>query len=225
MEQAVRARVKEFYTLLLNRDYRKAEAYMAEDTRDWYYNGSKLELSNFEVKDIEFFENFTHARAWTLVSQQMVVANFPPSTVNLRMPTAWRLENGNWYVYLEPRRVGLMGGTVAAGVNPTATPKGNPMAGVAMPSALGKVHFDKRSVELAAGGSERVTITNESQAVVSLVLGAPVNGLAMKLDHDVLNGGEKAILTLTNDNGLDSGICVLQVMPSQEILSVQVHGK
>jgi hypothetical protein len=226
VEQAVRARVNEFYNLLLHKEYRKAEVLIAEDTKDYYYNGSKLDISKFEVQGIEYSENFTRAKAWTLCYQHVIVLGFPPGDVILKMPTAWRLENGTWLMYVDLSKQFGPTGTPIKSLAPGATPSLLPLDIPTTPGfALGKVHADKDSVEMAVGATQKVTITNDAPGVMKLELGYPVNGLDAKLDRTELGGGQKAILTFTGNKGLSPGIYSLRIMPTQEILSIQVKVK
>ena len=227
VEQAVRARVNEFYTLLQSKQYRKAEALIADDTKDYYYNGSKMDISKFEVQDIQYSENFTRAKATTQVSEHVVVFGFPPGDIILKLPTWWRLENGNWYMYVDVSKQFTPFGTPAnTGPHPGAGSPALPPELPAPPSfSYGKVHADKQAIDLVVGGSEQVGIVNESEGFVSVQLGYPVSGLEAKLDRTSVPGGQKAILTLTGTKDLKPASYSVQIMPTQEVITIQVHVK
>src|ERR1017187_5212659 len=158
VDQALRARVNEFYILMQNHEYRKGEAMIAEDTKDYYYAGSKPEIHQFEVLSIEYSGHFTHAKVTTRCSQPLVVAGFPPGEISLKIPTLWKIDNGNWYLYEDPEKIHNPSGLqtkIQSAVNEAAAKT----AQLSMPKeisqdpsfVLGKVQVDKAMVKLAPG--------------------------------------------------------------------------
>jgi hypothetical protein len=232
VDQALRARVNEFYTMMVNHEYRKAEAWIAEETRDYYYAGPKPEVRHFEILSIEYSDHFTHATATTRCSQPLVIAGFPPGDISLKVPTLWKIENENWYLYEDPAKIsnpsGLRG-KIQAAVNTaasTAPPSGMPKE---IPKdsgfVLGKVQADKQRIELAPGTAAPVTIGNGSDGAVTLELGYPLKGIEAKLDRTEVASGEKAVLTLTAGKEPRSGSFYLRVMPTGESIRIDVHVK
>jgi hypothetical protein len=229
VEQAVRARVNQFYTMMMNQDYRKAEALVAEDTKDYYYAGSKPVIHKFEVLHIEFSENFTHAKAITRVSEPIVMAGFPPTEIAINMPTLWKLENGNWCVYEDPEKITNPTGLAtkvqkivdgaAAQLKMPQMPKDQPTD---TSMALGKVQIDKQEVTLTTGVAETITIVNNAPGPVRLEPGYPLGGIEAKLDRTDLSKGEKAILTLTASKDARGGFYYLRLAPTEEALRILV---
>jgi hypothetical protein len=235
LEQAVRARVNQFYALMLNQDYRKAEALVAEDTKDYYYAGSKPVIHKFEVQGIEFSENFTHAKAITRVSEPIVMAGFPPTEIAINMPTLWKIENGNWCVYEDPEKIANPTGLatkVQKVVDGAAAQLKMPQMGQIAPIpkeqptdisiAFGKVQVDKEQVKLESGVAETVTIVNNADGTVRLEPGYALGGIETKLDRTELGKGEKAILTLTAGKNASGGFYYIGVTPTGETLHIQV---
>jgi len=231
VDQALRARVTEFYTLLKNQEYRKAEAWVAEDTKDYYYAGPKPEIHNFELVDVQFSEHFTHATVTTKVSEPVVVAGFPPSVLTVRVPTMWKIENGAWVVYEDPNKSHSPGalqskidiavaGAIAA--NLPATPKDMPTDPAFV---FGKVRVEKPEVEIEPGASESVEILNGAPGPVTLQPGYPLKGIEGKLDHTDLAGGQKAVLTLTAGKEPVGGSYTLRVVPTGETLIINLKVK
>ena len=232
----MRTRVNEFYTMMVNGQYRKAEGWIAEDTKDYYYGGSKPEIRKFEVLSIEFSDHFTHTKAITRCTEPVVVAGFPPGDMTVNIPSLWKLENGNWFLYEDPDKIRNPGGlrtkvqavvdeaAAHAAANPPlpAMPKEMPKD----PSfVLGKVQIDKPQVRLAAGASETVAITNGASGFITLELGYPLPGIEAKLDRTDVGKGEKAILTFTAGKQPSGGTYYLRVMPTGEAIRIQVDVK
>jgi hypothetical protein len=231
VDQALRARVTEFYTLMKNRDYRKGEALVAEDTKDYYYAGQKPEVHAFEILSTEFSDNLTRARVFTRCSEPIAVAGFPPGELALRVPTLWKIENGNWYLYEDPTKIanptGLqskvdsaMKGATAAAM--PAMPADTPKSGR---DVMGKVHADKQAIQLSPGAVERVSISNEASGPVTLELGYPLKGVEATLDRSSVGKGETAVLTLTAGKEPNGGFFYLRVMPTEETIRIAVQLK
>jgi hypothetical protein len=233
LEQAVRARVSQFYEMLVNQQYRKAEGMVAEDTKDYYYAGSKPEIHKFEVLSVAFSDRFTHAKVLTRCSEPIVLAGFPPTEITVNVPTLWKLENGDWYVYEDPEKItnptGLRTKMQSAvdGASSKVTVPQMPQMPHEQPTdssfVLGKLHLDKPEIRLAPGLVETVTVGNYSAGPVTLELGYPSPGIDAKLDRTELDKGDKAILTLTAGKEPHGGFFYLRVIPTGEVLRIQVQ--
>jgi hypothetical protein len=237
VDKALRARVTEFYTLIHNEEYRKAESYIADDTKDYYYDGQKPVAHTFELIELRYSDNFTHAVAYTKCSQPLVMAGFPPAELVLKIPTLWRLENGNWYLYEDPEKrknpggiqakvsAALQAGASAALAGPPAILKEVPKDGapVAPPAfAMAKLEADKTQFDLEPGGTEHVTFTNGSPGVMELELGYHLTGIETKLDRSTVGAGEKAILTFQAGKEPKPGVFFVKVNPTGEVFDIRV---
>jgi hypothetical protein len=230
VEQTVLTRVREFYALLEKHQYRQAEAYVAEDTKDYYYSGSKPDVRDFEVLKAEFSESFTHAKVFTRCTEPVVVAGFPPGNMTVTVPTLWKLENGNWYVYEDPKKIvnptGLQSKIQSSIDSAAAHPSAPPIPKELPQDAgfvLGKVAVDKPQIKLSAGGTEKITVANGAPGPITLEYGYPLPGIEAKLDRTELGGGEKAILTLTAGKQPAGGFYYLRIMPTGESIRINVQ--
>ena len=62
VDDALRARIKQFYDYHLAGKYRQAEQPIAEESKDDFYALSKPELHGYKIGKIEYSENFTKAK-------------------------------------------------------------------------------------------------------------------------------------------------------------------
>ena len=233
LEETVRARANELFMLFQKQEYRKAENWIAEETKDYYYGGSKPEIHKFEVQYVEFSENFTHAKVLIQCVEPVVVAGFPPGEMTVKIPTLWKIENGNWFYYEDPEKIrnpsGLQNKIKAAVDSANATLQSPEDALKDLPKdsafVLGKLSLDKSAVTIQPGKTATVIIANGSTGPVSLELGYPLHGIEAKLDRLDVNRGEKATLTLTAGKEPSGGTYYLRVMPTGEPLAVQVDAE
>src|SRR5690242_243224 len=71
VDEALRARINQFFQFMVDAKYRQAEALVAEDSKDLYYDGQKPRFLNYELKSIEYSDEFTRAKA-TLMCETLV---------------------------------------------------------------------------------------------------------------------------------------------------------
>src|SRR5579862_8034538 len=68
VDRALRARVEEFFQYHVTGEFRKAEALVAEDTKDLFYNRNKPRYLKFvNIDHINYNDDFTKATAIVMV--------------------------------------------------------------------------------------------------------------------------------------------------------------
>ena len=229
VDQALRARINEFYGLLLKKEFRKAEVLIADDTKDYYYGIGKPDFTKYELLEIHYTDNFTRAIAITQCAQKVEQPGFPLGEWNLKIPSLWKYENGNWYWYVNQDVVVTPVGIVqkaeaskGAAVSGPAIAGGIPKEFAKTPDfAMGKVAADKKTVTLEGDQAEKVTIVNGSAGQIRLSMPKQL-GLDLQLAPAALSAGEKAVLTLRAIKGSVSGVVGVEIIPTGEILAIQV---
>lgn len=236
LDKALRARVTEFYTLILNHQYRQAEALVAEDTKDLYYDSNKPQITKFDLEGIQYFNHFTRAKAATKTSQKVAAPGFPAGEWSLTTFSLWKLEKGNWFWYIDQSSMMSPAGvTSKRSPKSAAPPPGGAAAATAGVSldnipktvdfALNKVKPDKDSITIAPGGTAEITITNGSMGYAKLLGPNAPAGVEGKLDRVELQAGQKAVLTLHATKDAKSGVLYLTVMPTGETVPIRVEVK
>ena len=226
VDQALRARITEFYELQVKGEFRKVEPLVAEDTQDLYYNSSKTKYLSFEIGRIQYSDNFTRAKATVLCEQYIMLPGFMGRPMKVPTPSTWKLENGKWYWYVDPdslRRTPL--GTMASSQPVGSAPerKSIPEIPTTVPDFIYKqVKADKTSVTLKAGESEQVTISNSAPGAMNISLTGSVPGVDVKLDRTVLNAGEKAVLTVQAGPDAKPGVLSIRVEQTNQVIPIQV---
>ena len=154
VDEALRARVQEFFQYHVTGEFRKAEALVAEDTKELFYNRNKPRYLQFvEIARIDYAENFTKATATVVVVSPEMIPGFAGGPPTIPIPSTWKIENGRWCWYLEPEAFlrtpfgsfpiatmkggasispGMMPGSLAPGATPPerTAPPGNAPAGM-----------------------------------------------------------------------------------------------
>lgn len=98
MEEALRSRVQAFYQAHVDGKFRKADDYVAEDSKDAFFAAEKTRYQSCEVSSLKFDENFTKATVLTACKMEMFFHGdkFP---VTVPFATRWKVENGEWFWY------------------------------------------------------------------------------------------------------------------------------
>ena len=224
VDQALRERITQFYQSHVTKEYRKVEALVAPDTKEFFYSHNKPGYLSFEIVRIEYSEHFTRAKATVLCEQYVMMVGFADKPVKVPTPSTWKLEKGKWYWYVDQNAMrDTPFGRMTAG---PASPTGGPLPG-AIPSDptpfLKLVRADKDAVSLKPGQAEQVTIANKAPGIMSVTILGEIPGVEAKLDHSTLQIGDKTVLSLRAGDRAESGLLSIKVDQTGEILSIKVE--
>lgn len=218
VEEELRARVSAFYQNFVDGSPRKAEVFVAEDTKDFYYNAQKMHFESFKIGKITFSDNFTKAVVMVIGKTEKRLAG-QAVVMDVPQETHWKIEDGKWCWTYHPEDYCLtpMCGAVppradAAGsgaVPPPKdlTPEGIRKAADAILSAQ-PMGVDTSSVRMRAdqASDAQVVFTNGSMGYVQVYLNGPtVRGLTAKFDKPMVPTSGKSVLKLHYDPSDKSG--------------------
>ena len=226
VDQALRARITAFYDLHVKGEFRKAEALVAEDTKDLYYSSNKTQYVSYEIGRIDYSDNFTRAKVTVLTEQYIMLPGFMGKPIKIPIPSTWKVVDGTWYWYVDPESLHMTPfGKLSPGPAPgsASATKSIPEIPTTVPDFIFKlVKADKESVALQAGESGQVTITNGAPGVMNISLTGSVPGVEVKLDRTVLKAGENAVLTMRAGDNAQSGVLSIQVAQTNQVIPIQV---
>jgi hypothetical protein len=214
VDQELRARVNAFYQNFLESSFspRKGEPFVAEDTKDFYYNAAKETYISYRLGRISYSDDFTKAVVEVIGKQekhmagQSMITEFPQET-------HWKLENGKWcwFHHADDYCLTPMCGKTpppptaeerASVVKPKDTsPAAVRAAGVTVLQQQ-PMGVDKPNVIMSSDerGSAEVVFTNGADGDIAIGVDGPtVKGLKRSLDRTVVPGHGKAILSLQFD--------------------------
>ena len=201
--EALRDRVQQYYQLMVDKKYRQAEAMVAEDSKEDYYNGKKPDIRAFDIMSIDLTSEQT-AKVTIRAKVMMLMPGAGAQIFDMPTPTNWKLENGLWAWYI-PEEVksatpfGKMQNNPSFGAGMDM--KGAAPGGVENPDVfalINKITIDRISVALSAKDPEQiVTITNGLPGPITLSLDPhikTIKGLSVTADALHLETGEKAAI-------------------------------
>ena len=89
----------------MEKKFRQAEAYIAADTKDLFYNGAKADIPGFSIVRIVMLDNDT--RAEVTVKAKVSVFMMGQGKVPMELPTTgtWKIEGGPMGLVCGPKCV------------------------------------------------------------------------------------------------------------------------
>jgi len=221
VDKALRARIEEFYMDHIKQQFRKADSLVAEDTKEFFYVQNKPTYLSCEISRIEYQRDWTRAKATVLCEQYVMMPGFADKPLKVPIPSTWKIEKGKWCWYVDTSKLKE---------TPFGSMKPGPGAPGSLPATLPEnadfvmhlVKADKENVELKAGTSEQVIITNTAPGTMDLTVVGKITGVEATLDHSQLKVGDRAILTLKAGDQPHSGLLSVRVEQTGMILPVQI---
>ena len=209
VEEALRARVTEYFTLFQHGEFRQAEAYVTEESKNAFYVMNKASHEGFSIRSMDFDEDAKSARAVITLQRRMPILGDTLLPVAVSM--LWKVVDGEWYAHFPLPKPGdvidtpfgkrtVPGRTIPKGSIAGAPGKTAPLPDVK--SAAKTFLVDRDAVEFPANASgpvsETVSIENLSQGALTMRrLSKEVKGLDVELRPEPIPPGEKAALTFT----------------------------
>jgi hypothetical protein len=226
VDDALRARVTQFYRYHVDGKLRQAEQLVAEDAKDDFYAAAKANIKDFRIDQISYSENYTKAKV-TMVGKAMVtfMGMSAPQLMDMPFPSYWKMEGGKWcfYYYVDPERMTPFGRQKAPSKDGKAS---GPLT--FKPADLSTISQgvkpDRTAVKLGET-EEKVELTNTLPGVVTLSLSEKqYAGIEAKLNKTELKSGETATLTIQPRSavGRPRTMVGIIVQPSNQYIQVEV---
>jgi len=233
VDAALRARIKEFYDLLAQGQARKADALVAEDTKDYFFDSNKPKYLSYEISRIDYFDNFTRAKAVIMAEMYIMMPGFNDKPMKMPTPSAWKIENGKWMWYVDQQALrdtpfGHMTPGPARPGQPPATPP--PVANLANMNMSAdflfkQVKANKDEVTLAAGESAEVLVVNSAPGIMDVIVQGAPQGIEAKLEKTSLQSNETAALRIKAGPEARPGAVNIRVEQTGQLIPIQVKLK
>lgn len=183
VDQRLRERITAFYQAHVDRKFRQAEQYVAEDTKDFFYERRKSGIIKFELKDVVYSDNFTRAKATVVCHQNIMLPGFNGQVVGVPVPSHWKIENGDWFFYVDEQDINAMpfGGLKAAASAPGES------AGDAMPNLSSGPDLQALQTMVSVE-RDRVQVTSGEAPPPVRVASAAPGRLSLKLEFPKVPG-------------------------------------
>lgn len=231
VDEALRARINGFYQAHVDRKLiRQADQFVAEDTKDFFFEANKPSYLEFQIDKIVYSGNFTQAKAMVKCKMVVMMPGFGNDPVTMPIPSTWKIENGKWVWHVDQKlgRETPFGRMKPAGSSP-AGPLPSLSSGPDIQTLWKSVRADKSSVQLSASqdSSDEVTISNKMPGGISLRLDyTKTPGLEVTMDRTELKSGEQAKVSLRfrprKTSGVKTAEIRVMVQPTNQMIPIAV---
>ncbi len=205
VEEALRARVSEYYTYFQQSKFRQAEALVTEESKDAFYIMNKARHMGFSVRGVTFSDDVKSARV--LVTLMMIMPMMGSKPLPFPVSTQWKLVDGEWYAYIPTSRPGDVVPTPFGPktlVEPDFTTR-TPVETAPRPDlkSVGRMyHIDRNALVFPASAAEPVqeaiSIENRSRGELTVrPISREIKGLKIELTPESIQAGEEGLLTFT----------------------------
>jgi len=224
VDQALRARITEFFHYHTTGEYRKAEELVAEDTKDYFYDHNKPHYNSFEIGKIDYTDGYTKAKALVIVKMAVMLPGFNGKVMEIPSPSYWKLVDGKWYWYLDEhmKNASPFGEMKAGPPSAAGDAPAMPIIPVTTQELFAKVTADKAAVEVKPGSPDQIVISNGMVGPINLTVQGKIDGIEAAFDHAEIKPGEKATLTVKAVNGAKAGALSVRVEQTGQTIPVQV---
>jgi len=201
VEEALRARVSAFFQAQVEGKFRQGEQYVAEDSKDSYYEMNKTKYLKFEIRNINYSDNFTKAVVLVLAQAYVVIPGFEGKAAPLPVKSNWILANGQWCWHVDPADLKMTPfGKMNPGPYPDAKAAGPSTTSqpATVESVLSGIRVNKGTAQLKfkEASSDQIEIANGLSGTLSVTLNPiDVPGLRIKFNPAEMKQGEKTVVS------------------------------
>lgn len=206
-EQALRNRIDEYYGLMKAGQFRQSDAYVAEESKDAYYEQEKRRIRGHEVVRINWEEGFQKAVAVVVIQTDLMIRGQKVAT-GAPFSTRWKLENGNWFLYFDTTvRESPFGKWKA---DPGGAANASPEELLRNPNLIfDKIVLDKKVAELNSyeKSTDSIRIKNGMPGSISLSFQPTqiLPGFTYTIERETLDANEETNIVFEYDPGERKG--------------------
>lgn len=247
IDEALRARVAQFYHAYTTGKFREAYPLVAEDSQDAFLGAGKDVMKSCEILRIKYSENFTIADVVEGCKGEWVYHGVKTPT-SFPLTSHWKIIDGQWYwYYVKPTMIPSPfspTGFIAVPPDPPADKDKRPLPAIpanpveAARGILAKVQLDKAAIQLRGyeTSKDELHLTNEMPGQISLSIDPiPFPGLKITPGKTTLQPHEQTTIVFEyrlDDATIVCGDCAkrvhstattqLRIQPTGQIFPITV---
>jgi hypothetical protein len=213
IDDALKTRVSSFYQHFQRGEFRQAEAFLDEESRDVFYNAKKNRIVDFKIQGVDYSEDFRKANV--LVVCKTAIAMLGSEPLNMPLNSDWRFKEGEWWMHLTEHQRPT-GGDAASPFGPmsfnqdVAQPGSNfgPQRAAVTPPTLEslaqmyRISTDTLAFpkQVSAPVSRTMTVKSASVGRLSVELKSrPIPGIDVEIVGATIEPGGEATIKFTYD--------------------------
>lgn len=214
IDDALKTRVSSFYQHFQRGEFRQAEAFLDEESKDLFYNSKKNRILDFKIQGVDYAEDFREAKV--LVVCKTVIAMLGSEPLNMPLNSDWRFNEGDWWLHLTEhdrpagadasspfgpmsfsQDVAQPGSNFRGPQGPTVQPPTIESLASMYRVSTDTLTFPKTSTEPV---SRSMTVKSASVGRLSVERkSGPINGIEVEIEGGNIEPGGEATITFTYD--------------------------
>jgi hypothetical protein len=224
-EKALRARAEKFFQLQVDKNFRAAWAFVADDTQDYFFNSGRPDWQGVTVDNVEISADGIHAKVTYRVKRTIPIPGVAGQVFELPGSSTWKLENGDWFWYVD-QTDGIETPFGRIKTTPGGSGgRGGPIPGMPNLEAMkDQVSIERTSVALSEGSPvQSVAISNHMRGPITIDVQSKIEGLVVELDQKQVADQQNATITFRAKPGAKpTGIVGIDVQPLGQHFDVSV---
>jgi hypothetical protein len=227
VDKALRERITQFYQRQVERRYREAEAFVAADTKDYFYSANKSDFLSCALDRIEYLNDAKQAKAWLQCERNIMFPGFAGQVLKMPVISTWKLEKGKWFWFVDQK--GLVEtpfGPIKPGTPGDQRSAAAPATPFSIPSveiALNKVKADKSALTLKDGETAQLTFTNTASGVMAVSCRDLPEGISVSPMKAELQKGGTVTVTVKALEGASRATLNFSIEPTGETINIPVR--
>lgn len=185
-DEALRKNINTFYQAHVDGKTRQAMNLVAEEAADAFFDMQKPKFLSFEVQQVTYAKEFTHARVMVLAEREVAVPFGGTQVMKIPLESYWKQVDSQWRWYI-PRSdckdtpFGCVP-TTGAAADPAAAKKiQEEISRIKAGQFGGEMGLDKTILEMSSGGEAEVTFKNGMDGYLSLKFVQPFQDAEVEL--------------------------------------------
>ncbi len=235
VKESLAARVSAFYGFFQAGKFRDAEAIVLEESRDIFYGIQKSRIFGFDIKSLEFTEDFKSARVF--VTCKMTVPMMGHKPFDIPINSEWRWRDGDWFMRFGPRRspdgsIQTPFGPMKSSSSPGASHSGGLLPGASVRPTLDSLknmfHADRTELRMSGSepGEQAISVRNQAVGPLTLsVHGRLPPGMQVELPERIEADGRgkiRFVYTPGEEPLQGRHVVELNVLPIGQILKISI---
>ena len=205
IDSALRENVSTFYEHFRRGEFRQAEDFVEEESKDLFYTSQKSRIIDFNLKSINYAEDFRGAKV--LVVCKTMIPMFGSQSVDLPLTSEWRLIDSAWQLHFDTNTGDENSDATTPFGGMSFYPNSQPSPGSAqikqptLESLQEMFSVSAESVKFDDSGNAPTAKVknNASGKLIVERVGRGVPGLTVEIDNPQIETGKEATLTFTRD--------------------------
>lgn len=214
VDDALKTRVSSFYQHFQRGEFRQAEGFLDNESKDLFYNSRKNRVLDFNIQNVDYGDDFRSAKV--LVVCKTIIPMLGSDPVDMPLNSDWRFNEGDWWMHLSehkraageqiPSPAGPMSFNhdVAA---PGSAFRGQQGAQAARPTieslaSMYRISTDTLTFPKAATEPVSRSMSVKSASVGRLSLektSGPIAGIEVEIEGEAIEPGGEATIKFTYD--------------------------